>query len=777
MKIALLTFSFCCIFNLKSQQNYTSIMMDNYVSSNLASFNPSSIVDSKTKFAFTSGINYNSTSNFFAKNYAPYNNYSGGFFDGIKGKYVDPNKTGFQNINFNIDIINLKFEINHNNAIGYALRGRAYSNRSGIPEIWSKNVALNYIGNELNSPENLTGYTYNQVEFTEHAFTYARTIFDRKQTFFKMGATFKVLNGLSARHFSVNSGTLEFLDDSSSVATFKDLDADYGKNSSEDQLFFSNRGFGFDIGGTFEFRPNIDKQFYEMDGNSKNIRWDINKYKLKIGASVTDIGSIKFEKDPTFYNFTNASQNVTAESIFKSVSLGPAPFLQIQDSLQKTGVKSTTQNSQMKMNMPTTAHLNIDYYIKKNYYVSYNVSIPIYSKSDKTVINNTFIQTITPRIESNNYSFMMPISHQSNGKFYFGLAGRMVLNKLTMFAGSNNASIIFGQKSSLTRNFFIGTIIHFPYEIPSDIDGDKVSDKKDICPLDFGVIDYYGCPDTDGDEIPDKEDLCIYNKGTRETNGCPDTDGDGIIDMNDLCPNVAGLGVHYGCPDRDFDGVIDMADKCPDVPGIELNNGCPFENPGCCMDNDGDGVSNNVDKCPDYAGSVYNEGCPIDSLNINKIGLNEKKVELDPNNTADQIKVLKNNDTIRNFITTKEDLKQLTENKNVLGEHNIYFNTDQATITPEEQGNFDRFFAMLPYDASLTLMVIGYTDKDGSLDYNLILSRKRAETVKRKLIENGYPADKIVLYYYGEAKSLKKGSYTDEQKQMDRRVEIKIIKN
>ncbi len=751
-------------------------MMDNYVSSNLASFNPSSIVDSKTKFAFTSGINYCSNSNFFSKNYAPYNNYSGGFFDGLKGKYIKPSAAGFQNQNFNIDIINLKFEFNHENAIGYALRGRAYSNHNGLPEIFAKNATLNYRDNDINVAEDLTGFSYNQMEFTEQAFTYARTIFDRKETFLKIGGTFKVLNGLSARHWFFNSGTITFTNDSLPKADLTNLDVDFVKNASEDQLFFKNRGFGFDIGATYELRPNYQVQYYEMDGKSKNVRHDINKYKMKFGFSITDIGSIKFKRDSLFNNFKNSGQSISVDEIYKTISLGPGPFNNFQTLLQETGTPTTIQDNEIKMNLPTTVHVNVDYYVKKHLYLSYNASIPLYSKSDKAKINGTFIHTFAPRFEANNYSFAIPFSHQGNGKLYLGFVGRMVLNKMTMFAGSNNASIIFGQKSSLTRNFFIGTIIHFPYEIPTDFDNDKVSDKLDVCPKDFGLYEYQGCPDTDGDEIPDKEDLCIYNKGTRETGGCPDTDGDGIIDMNDLCPNVAGLGVHYGCPDRDFDGVIDMADKCPDVPGIELNNGCPFENPGCCMDNDGDGVSNNVDKCPDFAGSVYNEGCPIDSLNINKIGLNEKKAILDPNNTGEQIKVLKNNDTIRNYITTVEDLKKLTDDKTILGEHSVYFNSDQATMTENEDANFERFFAMLPYDGNLELIVVGHTDKDGSLDYNLVLSKKRAETVKRKLIEYGYPVEKIVLYYYGEAKSLKKKNYTDEQKRMERRVEIKVVK-
>ena len=78
---------------------------------------------------------------------------------------------------------------------------------------------------------------------------------------------------------------------------------------------------------------------------------------------------------------------------------------------------------------------------------------------------------------------------------------------------------------------------------------------------------------------------------------------------------------------------------------------------------------------------------------------------------------------------------------------------------------------------NISFILIGYTDRDGSLDYNLILSKKRAETVKRKLIDLGFKEDSIALYYYGETKSLHKGSYTKEMKQEDRKVEIKVIQN
>ena len=47
--------------------------------------------------------------------------------------------------------------------------------------------------------------------------------------------------------------------------------------------------------------------------------------------------------------------------------------------------------------------------------------------------------------------------------------------------------------------------------------------------------------------------------------------------------------------------------------------------------------------------------------------------------------------------------------------------------------NFDDFYSNLnniyKNEKEITLMVIGNTDRDGSLDYNLILSKKRAEAV------------------------------------------------
>jgi outer membrane protein OmpA-like peptidoglycan-associated protein len=629
--------------------------------------------------------------------------------------------------------------------------------------------------------------------YTEHSFTYARTIFDRQTSFLKGGASIKILNGIDAKYLYANSGSINFQDSTSPIANLNDLDANFGSNYKKTQLKYKNRGLGLDIGFTYEKRPNYEDQYYEMDGSKRNSRYDINKYKWKVSGSITDIGWVRYMKDTANYNFSNAASVTNAQVLVDVNALVNFPFLTVKDSLQTPGVKSATQETKFRMNLPTSLHASFDINVKRNFYVSYNMSIPISSKSDKNKINYFFIQTVTPRLEKANWSVLMPISHMGNGAISLGAAGRFTYKKMSIFAGSNNVAFFYGQKSSLSRNIFVGVSYSVLYKVPGDKDHDKISDEKDACPVDAGLAEFNGCPDTDGDKIIDKEDHCLYIKGGRNTFGCPDTDGDWIIDMNDMCPDVKGLGVHFGCPDTDKDGVIDVADRCPDVPGLELNNGCPFDNQGCCLDDDGDGVSNKLDRCPGVAGTMANNGCPVDSTMIKlkikeeqekekeKLEAQKKQEAKEKQDAINAEKLAKENPALelrKQMITTKEDLAALLAGKTILKNLNVYFDVDQSTLTEKEKLTLDNFVKTFPKKESISIMLIGYTDQDGSLDYNLILSKKRAETIQQKLIkEYGIDAKLITFYYYGESKSEHKGEYTDEMKQADRKVEIKLVRN
>ncbi|WP_279044276.1 porin OmpA [Cedecea davisae] len=83
----------------------------------------------------------------------------------------------------------------------------------------------------------------------------------------------------------------------------------------------------------------------------------------------------------------------------------------------------------------------------------------------------------------------------------------------------------------------------------------------------------------------------------------------------------------------------------------------------------------------------------------------------------------------------------------------VLFNFNKATLKPEGQQALDQLYTQLsnldPKDGSV--VVLGYTDRIGSEQYNAKLSEKRAQSVVDYLISKGIPANKISPRGMGKA--------------------------
>ena len=198
--------------------------------------------------------------------------------------------------------------------------------------------------------------------------------------------------------------------------------------------------------------------------------------------------------------------------------------------------------------------------------------------------------------------------------------------------------------------------------------------------------------DSDGDGFLDRSDACPYEPG-KAPDGCPerDRDADGFMDSADACPDVPGVAPD-GCPekDRDGDGFLDSVDKCPDDPGVEPD-GCPIP------DTDGDGILDPDDKCPTVPetknGYQDEDGCP------------------------DEIPV-----ALAKFTGTIKG---------------IYFDLDKDTIKPKSKPVLDRAVSVLQEFNTIRIEISGHTDSTGSVEYNRDLSKRRALSVKKYLVEHG----------------------------------------
>ena len=251
-----------------------------------------------------------------------------------------------------------------------------------------------------------------------------------------------------------------------------------------------------------------------------------------------------------------------------------------------------------------------------------------------------------------------------------------------------NAFEVYGTdhfQHRISFNYFFGS---------GDTDKDGVPDKKDECPEVPGLKEYNGCPDTDGDSVIDKNDICPEVAGKVEFNGCPDTDGDGVSDPEDACIDIAGSIEMKGCPDTDGDGISDATDSCINEIGPLDNNGCPWP------DADNDGVADKDDLCKDEVGSISNNGCPELSNEVMKT-INEFGAKI--NFAASSDKIL-----------GKKMFDILYKIKDILIENPV--------------GN---------------LLIEGYASADGSEEYNIELSVKRAEAVRDFLNKIGINIERL----------------------------------
>ncbi|MGH8462299.1 MAG: OmpA family protein [Stenotrophobium sp.] len=148
--------------------------------------------------------------------------------------------------------------------------------------------------------------------------------------------------------------------------------------------------------------------------------------------------------------------------------------------------------------------------------------------------------------------------------------------------------------------------------------------------------------------------------------------------------------------------------------------------PATPMDSDGDGVPDSIDQCPNTPRGmrVDARGCAIKAATV------------------------------------------------VL--HDINFEFNKARLTADARHSLDGIVAGLKGQPSMKLAVEGYTDSTGSAAYNLKLSKERAASARRYLIEQGIAGNRLKSEGFGKTHPVASNK-TREGRAMNRRVEFKVL--
>lgn len=102
--------------------------------------------------------------------------------------------------------------------------------------------------------------------------------------------------------------------------------------------------------------------------------------------------------------------------------------------------------------------------------------------------------------------------------------------------------------------------------------------------------------------------------------------------------------------------------------------------------------------------------------------------------------------------------------------YGIYFDTDKAELKPESEPTLREIATLMAGTPSLAVLVVGHTDSQGSFDYNLDLSARRAAAVKAALVAaHAVAADRLATAGAGMMAPVASNA-TDEGRAKNRRV-------
>lgn len=108
--------------------------------------------------------------------------------------------------------------------------------------------------------------------------------------------------------------------------------------------------------------------------------------------------------------------------------------------------------------------------------------------------------------------------------------------------------------------------------------------------------------------------------------------------------------------------------------------------------------------------------------------------------------------------------------------NNVFFDFDKYDLRPESFVELNRVVDLLKENPAIEIEMSAHTDSRGSDEYNIVLSDNRARSVMNYLLSKGIAPSRVTSKGYGETRPVVPND-TDENRQLNRRVEFTIVKN
>ena len=108
------------------------------------------------------------------------------------------------------------------------------------------------------------------------------------------------------------------------------------------------------------------------------------------------------------------------------------------------------------------------------------------------------------------------------------------------------------------------------------------------------------------------------------------------------------------------------------------------------------------------------------------------------------------------------------------GLNDVYFDFDKSAVRDDSKSVLQADAKWLNSNSKAKIKIEGHADERGTNEYNIALAERRAQTIKKYLVDSGINESILSTVSYGEERPIDTGQ-TDEAWAKNRRVEFKTI--
>lgn len=351
-------------------------------------------------------------------------------------------------------------------AIAVAMRTRFGTSLTGVSEDlarYAKSQADSQVFNANGAAIIDNRFNFNLNAVQELSATGALVVYNREEFYLKVGGTVKLLMGLGSMYVKNNGINFKVVGSDTVIINSSDFEVGHSNpdiinklaNGSlgavAPSLNLKGAGVGFDAGAIFEWRPKATEKIQSK-----------NKYLLKVGMSLMDLGKIRYSNNVVTYSANNNTpvtfDNADGDSLSAAFKYGIDSGLNWVKGYARNYFNYTEGNSTYSSSIPSSFSTQVDWNVIKWFYVGMNWTQSFVSKKSIGFRKPSSI-VILPRFESRIVEFTLPISVY-NDYTDFGLGAFLRLGPV--YVGTDNLVKSVSKSSFNGYDFYFGISTGIP---------------------------------------------------------------------------------------------------------------------------------------------------------------------------------------------------------------------------------------------------------------------------------------------------------------------------